>query len=177
MTEYQFPGWRKIIFVAVLIVIIVISLAPAISQGTVNVRVYGPPSDGLVSHVFVKFSQVELHNAGFPTDSGWVTFTQVIPKVDLVSSPGQFVPQVLLTSRIQSGRYDTIKLTVANATIVVNSITSAPVSTGLVLNTDLTIPVPPNGSGDVLVVLTLDYRQLLDTPPALAVQILQATAA
>jgi hypothetical protein len=176
VTEYRFPGWRRIAFVALLIVILVIILAPPISQGTVNVRIYGSPPQGVVSHVFVKFSQVELHTAGVPIESGWVTLTQTVPRIDLVSLPGQFVPNTLLSSKIQSGRYDSIRLSIANSTVVITNTLGTPVSTRLVIAANATIPVPPNGNGDVLVVLGLDYTLLASSPPSLSARIIQVAA-
>lgn len=175
VTEYLFPGWRRIAFVALLIVILVVILAPPISQGTVNVRIYGSASQGVVSHVFVKFSEVELHTAGVPSESGWVHLTPV-PRIDLVSPPGQLVPNTLLSSKIQSGRYDSIRLSIANSTVVITNPLGTPVSTRLVIAANATIPVPPNGNGDVLVVIDLDYTLLASTPPSLSARVLQVAA-
>ncbi len=176
MADYRSPGWRRIIFVAALLVILVVTFGPAISQGTVNVSIYGPPSDGVFSHIFVKITKVELHTASFPAASGWITLTQIVPKVDIVSSPGQFIPEAILSSQIQSGRYDSIRLSVSNATAMVGNTQTIPVSNNLILTSNVVVPVPPNGAGDVLVVLTVNYSQLLDSTPSLDMQILQATS-
>ncbi len=176
MTGYRLPGWRRIPSVALVIVILVLILAPPISQGTVNVRIYSSTPQGVVSHVFVKFSQVELHTAGLPGESGWVTLTQTVPRIDLVSLPGQFVPSTLLSSKMQSGRYDSIRLSIADSTVVLTNSPGTPVSTKLVVAANATIPIPANGNGDVLVVLGLDYTLLTSSPPSLSATILQVTA-
>ncbi len=163
-------------FIALLIIILVIILAPPISQGTVNVRIYGSTPQGVVSHVYVKFGQVQLHTAGLPEESGWVMFTHLVPSIDLVPLPSQFVPITLLSSRIQSGRYDSVKLTILNSTVVITNGQGTPLSTPVALAANVTIPVPPNGNGDVLIVLGLDYALLTASSPSLSASILQVAA-
>ena len=176
MNTYPFPSWRRVTFVALLIIVLVVALAPSITQGTVSVRVYGLVDSGVVSHVFVKFSQVQLHTAGYPSNSGWLTLSQTLPRVDLVPKPGQLVPETITSLQVQSGRYDSIKLLIQNATIVVNNGPGIPISSGPSLAANVTLPVPPNRSGEVLFVVTLDYSLLVADPPSLVISILQTTA-
>ncbi len=175
MTDYPFAAWRRVIFVAALIVILVIAFAPSITQGTVNIRVYGFVPGGPVSHLYVKFSEVSLHTAGYPEDSGWVTLTNLLPRVDLVPQPNQLVPESIISARIQSGRYDAIKLVASNSTLVLASSPGVPISTGSTVNANVTLPIPPNGIGDVLFLLVVDYSALLSSQPTLSLTLLQAT--
>jgi len=177
LTNYPYPAWRRIVFVAALIVVIVISFAPSVTQGTVNVRVYGFVQGAAISHIYVRFSEVSLHTAGYPPESGWVTLTQLLPSVDLVPHPSQPVPQPLVSVQIQSGRYDAVRLVAANSTVVIDNAPGMAVPAGSTVNANMTLPVPPSGAGDLLVVLLVDYAQLLGSQPALSLTLLHATTA
>src|SRR5881628_1383240 len=118
MAEYPFPKWRQLVFVAVLIAVLVVTLAPPVSQGIIRVRVAGVIPPGIVSHVYVRFSSVQLHVSGFPGGSGLVTLTQLLPRIDLVQAQDQLTLDPLISARISSGRYDAITLRAENATIV-----------------------------------------------------------
>ena len=176
MTDYRFPRWRQLPFVAVLIVILVLSYAPSITQGTLNVRIYAQIPQGVVSHLFVSFSYVQLHTAGFSQDTGFVSPSQTNPSLDLVPIPGQFIPKTILSTTVTSGRYDSIRLIFANSTLILSSGHKTPVSGGPTLTAAVTIPIVPNGNGDVLVLLSLDYSLLVSTPPTISASISQVTA-
>ncbi len=175
MPVYQFPGWRRVLFVAVLIVVIVIALAPSISQGTVTLRIYSLFVPSVVSHVFVGFTKVVLHEAGLPNGTGLLTISQGFPNIDLVSPPTQLVPQAIMSTQIHSGRYDAIALVFSNSTLVIAG-RSIPVSAPSTINAYLTLPVPPNGIGDVLLVVSFDYSALFASQPSLSLILLQASA-
>jgi len=177
LTNYPYRAWRRIVFVAPLIVILVISFAPSVTQGTVNVRVYGFIQGAAISHIYVKFSEVSLHTAGYPPEAGWVTLTQLLPSVDLVPHPTQPLPQSLVSVQIQSGRYDAVRLVADNSTVVIDNAPGMAVSTGSTVNANMTLPIPPSGTGDLLVVLLVDYAQLLGSQPALSLTLLHATTA
>ena len=164
-------------FGALLIVILVVTLAPSVTQGTVNVRVYGFIPGGTVSHIYVKFSEVSLHTAGYPADSGWVNFANVLPRVDLVPQPSQLVPDALISARIQSGRYDAIRLVAANSTVVIDNTPGLRVVTGSTVSANVTLPVPPSGIGEVLVLILVDYSLILASEPQLSLSVLQITSA
>lgn len=156
-------------------VILVVAFAPSITQGTVNVRVYGFAQEGPISHVYVKFSEVALHTTGYPADSGWVTYRNLLPFVDLVPQPGQVIPGSITSVRIQSGRYDSLKLVASNSTVIIANSQRVPLSGGTTISANVTLPIPPNRVGDVLVVVTFDYAQLLSAQPSLSLRLFLAT--
>jgi hypothetical protein len=177
LTDYHFPRWRQIPFVAALIIILVLSYAPSVTQGTLNVRVFARIPQGVISHLYSRFNYVQLHTAGFPTDQGLVTISQLNPSVDLVPPSGQLIPASIASTGITSGRYDAVRLIFSNSTVVYTSGRTTPISTGPILNANVTIPVPPNGNGEILLVLNLDYSLLLSTNPSISASIAQATSA
>ena len=176
MTEYPFPRWRRVPFIAALTIILVISLAPSVTRGTVNIRVYAVMPQGAVSHLYVHIAQIQLHTAGLDPSVGIVYLTQTSPRVDLVPGQSQPVPSKILSQAVTSGRYDSIKIVFANSTVILDGGKGKSISTGPTLSANVTIPVPPNGNGDVLVVLSLDYSLLFGTAPVVSADILQITA-
>ncbi len=177
MTEYRFPRWRQVPFVAVLMVVLVLSFAPSITRGTINIRIYALIPQGVVSHVYASFSSVQLHVSGFPQETGLVTISQsqLVPRLDLLPRPGQFVPSTILATTVTSGRYDAVKLLFSNSTVVLASGQRTGIPSGPSLSANVTIPVPPNGNGDVLVVLSLDYSALISSTPSISATIAQIT--
>ncbi|OLD01169.1 MAG: hypothetical protein AUJ07_11895 [Crenarchaeota archaeon 13_1_40CM_3_53_5] len=177
MPEYPFPKWRQLVFVAVLIAVLVVTLAPPVSQGTIRVRVAGVIPPGIVSHVYIRFISVQLHVSGFPGSSGFVTLTQLLPRIDLVQPQNQLALDPLISAKISSGRYDEITLQADNATIVNSNGQSIPISIGKSVSAVVTVPVPPNRSGDVLVILNADYVQLISATPFISLSLVQAVGA
>ncbi len=160
-----------------LITILVLTLAPSITRGTVNVRVYALLPQGAVRHIYASFSSVQLHTAGLPDSTGWITLSQsqIGPSVDLVPLPNQFTPGRVLSSSVTSGKYDSIKLALSNSTLVLAGGQKTAIPTGPLLSANVTLPVPPNGNGDVLFILSLDYSLLISTNPSIEATISQVT--
>src|SRR6267143_813981 len=84
--NYPYAAWRRILFVAVLVVIIVIAFAPATTQGTMLLRFSSVTSSSVVSHIYIGFTQIALHQTGYLNSSGWVIISQRFPTIDLLSS-------------------------------------------------------------------------------------------
>jgi hypothetical protein len=171
--NYPYAAWRRIIFVAVLFVIIVIAFAPATTQGTVFLRFSSLNSSSVVSHIYVGFAQIALHQTGYLNSSGWVLISQTFPHIDLLSN--QTIPPTVASAPIHSGRYDQIRLTFSNSTIVISGRPVA-VPAPPTLSTNMTLPVPPSGIGDILLVVAFDYSALLSTQPSLAFVLIRASA-
>ncbi len=164
-------------FAAVLIAVLVVTIGPPISQGTLNVRVTGIIPQGIVSHVYVKFSSVQIHISGFAKGSGLITLTQLLPRIDLVQAQNPSALDTLISARISSGRYDAITLQPDNATIITSNGQSTPLTLNSAVSAAVPIPVPPNRSGDVLVVLDADYVQLIASTPLISLSLVQAVGA
>ena len=171
---YPYPGWRRVLFVAVLVVVLVIALAPSITQGTIRVHIYGLTTPGVIDHLYVKFASLQFHTYGFGSGVGWVNVTETTPIIDLIPTPTQFLPQVVASAQITSGRYDAVRLLMTNSTAVIGGI-DVPLSNTPTLNADFTLPIPPNGFGDVLLLVSFDDSLVLANPAALSIQVVQTS--
>src|SRR2546425_5922610 len=101
---YRYAGWRRVIFVAVLVIVLVVALAPSLTQGTIKVHIYGLTTRGVIDHLYVKFANVSFHTYGFGFSAGWVNLTETTPTIDLISVASQFLPQIVSSAQIASGR-------------------------------------------------------------------------
>ncbi len=171
---YLYLGWRRVIFVAVLVVVLVIALAPSITQGTIKVHIYGLTTRGIIDHLYVKFSSLQFHTHGFGFGAGWVNVTQTLPTIDLIPIASQFLPQIVASAQITSGRYDAIRLFMTNSTALVGS-THVSLSNMPTLSANFTLPIPPNGFGDVLLLVSFDESLVLANPAALSIQVVQTS--
>jgi hypothetical protein len=171
---YGYAAWRRVIFVAILLAMIVISMAPSVSEGTVIVRMYGSSSSTLLSHVYIVFSKVDLHEVGFPNSTGWVSITKGFSTVDLLSPAPQTASQTATAAQVHSGRYDAIAVVFSNATVVMSA-RSIPLAAPLPIRANVSLPVPPNGNGDVFLVIGFDYNAIFGNPPNLSLILVQVS--
>jgi hypothetical protein len=169
---YPYPGWRRVIFVAVIVVVLVIALAPSLTQGTIKVHIYGLTTQGVIDHLYVKFANLQFHTYGFGFAAGWVSVNETTPTIDLIPITSQFLPQIVASAQITSGRYDAIRLFMTNSTALVG-ITRVSLSNTPTLNANFTLPIPPNGFGDVLLLVSFDESLVLASPAALSIQVVQ----
>jgi hypothetical protein len=169
---YPYPGWRRVIFVAVIVVVLVIALAPSLTQGTIKVHIYGLTTQGVIDHLYVKFANLQFHTYGFGFGAGWVSVNETTPTIDLIPITSQFLPQIVASAQITSGRYDAIRLSMTNSTALVG-ITRVSLSNTPTLNANFTLPIPPNGFGDVLLLVSFDESLILASPAALSIQVVQ----
>jgi hypothetical protein len=171
--NYPYASWRRILFVGVLVVIMVIAFAPATTQGTVFLRFSSLTSSSVVNHIYVGFTQIALHQFGYLNSSGWVLISQNFPHLDLLSS--QVIPPTVTSATIHSGRYDQIRLFFSNSTVV---IAGRPVALPAppMLSGNVTFPVSPNGIGDILLVIAFDYSALFSNQPSLSFFLVRVSA-
>lgn len=171
---YLNPGWRRVIFVAVLVVVLVIALAPSITQGTIKVHIYGLTTPGVIDHLYVKFTSLKLHMYGFGFGAGWASVNETTPTIDLIPPPAQFLPQIVASAQITSGRYDAVRLFMTNSTALIGT-TQVPLLNAPTLSANFTLPIPPNGFGDILLLVSFDDSLVLATPASLSIQVVQTS--
>jgi hypothetical protein len=169
---YLYPGWRRVIFVAALVVVLVIALAPSVTQGTIRVHIYGLTTPGVIDHLYVKVKSLQFHTYGFGFGVGWANVTETTPTIDLIPIRTQFLPQIVASAQITSGRYDAVRLFMTNSTALIGT-TSVSLSNTPTLNANFTLPIPPNGFGDVLLLVRFDDSLVLANPAALSIQVVQ----
>src|SRR3989442_11466629 len=114
--NYPYAAWRRMMFVAVLVVVIVIAFAPATTEGTLFLRFSSLSSSSVVNHIYIGFTQIALHQSGYLNSSGWVIISQRFPTIDLLAN--QAIPPTVSSAPIHSGRYDQIRLFFSNSTVV-----------------------------------------------------------
>jgi hypothetical protein len=170
--NYPYAAWRRILFVAVLVVIMVIAFAPATTQGTVFLRFSSLTSSSVVNHIYVGFTQIALHQAGYLNSSGWVIISQSFPHIDLLSN--QTIPATVTSAPIHSGLYDQIRLVFSNSTVVIEG-RSVPVPAPPLLSSNVTLPIPPSGIGDILFVVEFDYSALFSSQPSLSFVLIRSS--
>jgi len=177
VNEYHFPSWRRLTFLAVLLAILILALAPSVTKGNINVRVYALLPQGVVKHLYSSFTGVQLHTAGLPESTGWITVNQktVQTSIDMIPGSNQ-LPSRVLTTSITSGRYDSVRMTFSNSTLIINTGQQTNIPTGPQLSTNATIQVPPNGNGDILFILSIDYSLLISTSPSISATITQVNS-
>jgi uncharacterized protein DUF4382 len=163
-----------LIFVAVLVVVLVIALAPSITQGTIKVHIYGLTSPGVIEHLYIKFTSLQFHTPGFGFSAGWVSVNETTPTIDLIPMATQFVPQIVASAQITSGRYDAIRLFMTNSTALIGT-THVSLSNTPTLRANFTLPIPPNGFGDVLLLVSFDYSLVFANPATLSIQVVQTS--
>jgi hypothetical protein len=171
---YPYPGWRRVIFVAVLVAVLVIALAPSITRGTIKVHIYGLTAPGVIDHLYIKVMRLQFHTYGFGTGAGWVNITETTPAIDLIPTPTQFLPQIVASAQVTSGRYDAIRLFMTNSTALIGT-TQVSLSNNPTLSANFTLPVSPNGFGDVLLLVSFDDSLILASPAALSIQVVQTS--
>ncbi len=169
---YPYPGWRRVLFGAVLVVVLVIALAPSITQGTVKVHIYGLTGPGVIDHLYVKFTSLQFHTYGFGFGEGWVSVNETTPIIDLIPIPTQFLSQIVASGQITSGRYDAIQLFMTNSTAIIGT-NHVSLSNTPTLSANFTLPIPPNGFGDVLLLVSFDDSLVFANPAALSIQVVQ----
>jgi len=171
---YLYPGWRRVLFVAALVVVLVIALTPSITQGTIKVHIFGLTRPGVIDHLYVKFASLQFHTYGFGFGTGWVNVNETTPTIDLIPIRTQFLPQIVDSAQITSGRYDAIRLFMTNSTALIGN-SRVVLSNTPTLNANFTLPVPPNGFGDVLLLVSFDDSLVLANPATLSIQIVQTS--
>jgi len=164
---YSFPIWRRAPFIALLIIVIVISYAPATTQGTATLRLSTLSAPGIVNHIYVEVSSIGLHQQGYPNSTGWVTVSQSFPVIDLLSSANQSTSQSIASANIHSGRYDMVKIFFTNSTVVIDGVRTA-IAGPSSLSLSVTMLVSPNGIGDLFLLVAFDYAEILASPPYLS---------
>lgn len=147
---------------AILLVAIVLNYAPATAQGTATVRLATLSAPSIVSHLYIQLSSLQLHQLGYLNSSGWTAVSQAFPVVDLLSPSNQAMPPIVTSSPIHSTTYDSIRLSFTNSTATIYgkqiSLAAPPQ-----LAANMTLRVPPNGTGDLQIIVAFDYAQLFPT--------------
>src|SRR6266567_3657298 len=91
-------------------------------------------------------------------------------------NPGNAIPTTVTSAPIHSGRYDEIRVSFSNSTVIIPGSQPIPISAPPRLSTNMTLPVPPGGVGDILLVVGFDYSTLFSGQPSLSFVLVRASA-
>ena len=174
---YPFPSWRRVTFIAVLVVIIVIAYAPAVTQGTATIRLAAISAPSVVTHIYIGISSIQLHREALPfsSNNSWAIVSQSYPTIDLLAQSGQAIPAAITSAPIASGRYDAIRISFTNSTLTISG-QNKPVAAPTGLEANLTMNVAPNGIGNILLVVAFDYSEFFQSQPSLSFILVQASS-
>lgn len=171
---YAYAVWRRAPFIALLIVILVITYAPAVTEGTSTIRLAAVFTPSVVTHVYVQAVSISLHRQGLLNDTGWTTVSQSFPIVDLLSSTSPPPASTISSATIHSGRFDIVRIFFANSTIVIGG-AKTPVAAPSPLELNVTLLVSPNGISDLLLLVAFDYTAFFMSTPSLSFVVVRAS--
>jgi len=108
---------KQIIAVGVLLIIALLVLVPPLLSGNVRVAI---SSSAPVSaeHLYLTIREVKAHRAGTSEPSGWSLVTNASRQIDLAVANAS---QSAALGSLPLGEYDTIRVRVTNATVIVNN--------------------------------------------------------
>ncbi len=109
---------RRIVAVILLIVVATMIVYPALSKGTVSVRLT-EKTTASADHLYITISEVEVHDEGLDNSTGWHTISNSTRTLDLMNS--QSVTDYVAKGTLPSGWYDMISIHIVSASIVTGS--------------------------------------------------------
>lgn len=172
---YAYPIWRRAPFIALLIVVVLLGYAPAVTEGTSTVRLAALSTPSVVTHVYIQALSVSLHRQGFLNDTGWTVISQNFPVVDLLTSGGEPLASTVSSGTIHSGRFDMVRIFFTNSTIVLGG-ARTPVAAPSPLELNMTLLVSPSGISDLLILVAFDYAAFFASTPSLSFVLVRASA-
>jgi len=108
---------KQIIAVGVLVIIALLILVPPLLSGNVNV-VISSSSPVSAEHLYLTLREIRAHRVGTSDPSGWSLVTNASRQIDLVIAN---MSQSAASGSLPLGGYDTIRVRVTNATVIVNN--------------------------------------------------------
>jgi hypothetical protein len=125
---------RRVIGVAVLVIIAFLIVVPPLANGGVKVAM-SSSSSVPAEHLYVAVGAIKAHRAGTQELAGWSVITNTSTLVDLATVNSS---ETVALGPLPLGQYDTISVEVMNATAVING-TSRPAQ---LMSRVFTVPAP-----------------------------------
>lgn len=144
---------RQIVAAASLIAVFLLFTYPSFATGSLSVKLTAQ-SEGNMEHLYVTFTSVMVHKAGVGENVGWVTLFNRTATIDILTVRN--VTDLLAQGRISVGNYDRLRLTISNATGVLNG-TSRNIE---LPSTQFTVPITftMSAGSETIVVITMTAR-------------------
>jgi len=108
---------KRILAVAVLLVIAFLIVFPPLMNGGVKMAL-SSSSAVAVEHLYVTLGTISAHRSDTPDPSGWFSVTNASTEVDLAAVN---MTETVALGSVPLGEYDTVRLTVVNATAIINN--------------------------------------------------------
>jgi len=108
---------KQIIALGVLLMIALLILVPPLLSGSLNVAV-SSSSPVSAEHLYLTVGEIRAHRAGASDPSGWSLVTNASRQIDLAVANAS---QSAASGSLPLGEYDTIRVRVTNATVIVNN--------------------------------------------------------
>jgi len=108
---------KQIIAAGILLIVALMVLVPPLLSGNVNVAI-SSSSPASVDHLYFTIREIRAHRSGSTEPSGWSLVTNASRQIDLVIGNAS---QSAALGSLPVGEYDTIRVRVTNATVVVNN--------------------------------------------------------
>jgi hypothetical protein len=114
---------RKLILATIAVVILIGAFLGyrTFGNGTLVVEMTDPPQGwGDASHVYIKYSAVEIHRADAGNQSGWITVVDNEAWIDLTETLNS--SKTLGTGSLQAGKYNLVRFEVIEAVVTINDV-------------------------------------------------------
>jgi len=108
---------RRIIAVAVLLLVAFLIVCPPLANGGVKVTLSSSPPVG-VEHLYVTIREISVHRADTREPEGWFVMTNQSRQIDLSAVNSS---QTVGLGSASLGQYDMIRVRVTNATAILNN--------------------------------------------------------
>ena len=107
---------KQILAIAVLLFIAFLIVYPPLASSSVAVAL-SPSSNLTAEHVYVTIAEINAHRADTREPSGWSSVSNKTIQVDLAAVNST---QSVALGSLPLGQYDSIRIRISNATVVVN---------------------------------------------------------
>jgi len=133
---------KRIVAVFLTCIILFLLVYPSMGSGTLQLRVRSTPvnTQRTLERIYVTYKLVMAHPSNMANDSGWRAVANETRTLELVGLTN--MTELFAQSRLTAGKYDMIKIQIANASAIVNGI-------------EVKLEVPPK---DVMILVQFTLR-------------------
>jgi hypothetical protein len=109
---------KQVVAAASIALVVLMVVAPPLLVGQIAVQIRPNPAGDLLQSLNITVTEISAHRSGMPETTGWVTMSNETRTLDLLRIAN--ITEHLVSGTLSLGRYDRIRLFVANATALVN---------------------------------------------------------
>jgi len=150
---------KQILAIVVLLFIAFLIVYPSLASSSVAVAL-SPSSSLTVEHVFVTIAEISAHRADTREPSGWSSVSNKTIQVDLAAVN---LTQSVALGSLPLGQYDTIRIRISNATVVVNGTSKKAQLSSSVFTASVSFMVQLGAQANVLLKVTSGVNESTGT--------------